>query len=305
MKCVVVQPIHDCGLETLRAGGVEPLIARSTDMSDLAPLLAQADAAITRNVGFSSEAVQKAPCLRVLGVHGTGIDRVDTRALKERSIILVSTPGANAQSVAEHALGLMLAVARGLLVGDAAMRQGNFAFREKCRGIELSGLTLGLWGWGHVATALAALARGLGMEILVWSEHADEAALSAAGVSRARTASHLLEASDVVSLHGRPGTAPPLGAAELSQMRKDAILINTARGTLVDEAALAATLRSGHLFGAGLDVFSKEPLGLDTPLVGCPRLILTPHVGGTTEAALRRTAKAVASKVLTALGEGQ
>lgn len=305
MKCVIVQPIHACGLETLRAGGVEPLIAPSTNISDLAPLLAQADAAITRNSGFSAEAVQRAPGLRVLGVHGTGIDRVDTQALKERNIILVSTPGANAQSVAEHALGLMLAVARGIPIGDAAMRQGNFTFREKFRGIELSGLTLGLWGWGHVATALAALVRGLGMEVLVWSEHADEVDLSVAGVSRARSASHLLEASDVVSLHGRPGTAPLLGAAELSQMRKDAILINTARGTLVDETALAATLRSGHLFGAGLDVFAEEPPGLNAPLLGCPRLILTPHVGGTTEAALRRTAWAVASKVVAALEEAQ
>lgn len=301
MKCLIVQPIHPCGLETLRVAGVEPLIAPTTDISDLAPLLAQADAAITRNVGFSAEAVRSAPALRVLGVHGTGIDRVDTRALKDRGIILVSTPGANAQSVAEHALGLMLAVARGLLDGDAAIRQGNFTFREKFRGIELSGLTLGLWGWGHVATALAGLVHGLGMEVLVWSEHADEADLAVAGVSRARSTSHLLEASDVLSLHGRPMAAPLLGKAELSQMRKDAILINTARGALVDEAALAATLRSGHLFGAGLDVFSEEPPGLETPLLGCPRLILTPHVGGTTEAALRRTARAVASKVVTAL----
>jgi phosphoglycerate dehydrogenase-like enzyme len=301
MKCVIVQRIHACGLETLRAGGVEPLIAPSTDLTELAPLLKRAAAAITRNWGFPQAAVDLAPDLRVLGVHGTGTDRVDRQALTARGIALVSTPGANAQSVAEHALGLILAVARGIPGGDQAMRQGDFGFRETFRGVELSGLTLGLWGWGYVASALAPLARGLGMEVLVWSAHADDSDFSSRGIKRARSVAHLLEVSDVLSLHGRPGVAPVLGASELSRMPKGAILINTARGALVDEAALAAALRSGHLFGAGLDVLTQEPPGPDTPLHGCPRLIMTPHVGGSTEAALRRTAQAVATQVVSAL----
>ena len=301
MICVVVQPIHAAGLEVLRRGGVEPVLAPSTDLADLAPLLSHAEAVITRNWGFPAEAVALSPALRVVGVHGSGTDRVAMAALHDRAIALFSTPGTNAQSVAEHALGLMLAVARGIPSGDRAMKAGDFAYRERFAGLELAGLCLGLWGWGSVASALAPMALGLRMEVLVLSNHASEDELTASGIARARSLDHLLTASDVVSLHGRPGAGPVLGRAEISRMRAGAIVINTARGALIDEGALGDALRAGRLFGAGLDVLTQEPPAPGSLLLGCPRLILTPHVGGTTEAASRRTAQAVAHKVVFAL----
>jgi phosphoglycerate dehydrogenase-like enzyme len=301
MKCVIIQPIHSAGLEVLRAGGVEPVFAPSTDLADLAPLLSRAEAVITRNWGFPAEAVALSPSLRVVGVHGSGTDRVAMTALRDRAIVLFNTPGTNAQSVAEHALALMLAVARGIPAGDNAMKTGDFAYRERFSGLELSGLCLGLWGWGSVAHALAPMGLGLGMEVLALSGHAGEDELTAMGVTPAKSVDHLLTASDVVSLHGRPGAGPVLGRTEISRMRAGAILINTARGALIDEEALGDALRAGHLFGAGLDVLTQEPPTPASPLLGCPRLILTPHIGGTTEAASRRTAQAVARKVVSAL----
>lgn len=301
MTCVIIQPIHASGLEVLRAGGVEPVLASSTDLADLAPLLACAEAVITRNWGFPAEALALSPNLRVVGVYGSGTDRVAMIALRERAIELFSTPGTNAQSVAEHALGLMLAVARGIPAGDSAMKAGDFAFRERFAGLELSGLCLGLWGWGGVARALAPMAIGLGMKVLALSRHAGEDELAASGVAPARSVDQLLTESDLLSLHGRPGAGPILGRDQISRMRTGAIVINTARGALIDEGALADALRAGQLCGAGLDVLTQEPPASGSPLLGCPRLILTPHVGGTTEAASMRTAKAVAHKIVAAL----
>jgi phosphoglycerate dehydrogenase-like enzyme len=145
------------------------------------------------------------------------------------------------------------------------------------------------------------MARALGMRVLVHSTHADPAALAAEGYEVARDVGDLLARADVLSLHGRPGPIPVLGRAEIAAMRPGAILVNTGRGALVDEAALAEALRAGRIFGAGLDVFTREPLPADSPLYGCPRLIMTPHVGGSTEAALIRTASTVARGIVAAL----
>jgi len=301
MKCVILQPIDRRGLDILTEGGVEPILAPSTDLEVLAPLLAGAEAAITRNWGFPPAAFDLAPALRVLGVHGTGTDRVAMDVARARGIPVVTTPGANAQSVAEHALGLMLAVARGIPASDGAMQAGDYDFRERFRGVELSGLCLGLWGWGKISQLFAPMARALGMRVLVHSTHADPAALAAEGYEVARDVGDLLARADVLSLHGRPGPIPVLGRAEIAAMRPGAILVNTGRGALVDEAALAEALRAGRIFGAGLDVFTREPLPDDSPLYGCPRLIMTPHVGGSTEAALIRTASTVARGIVAAL----
>jgi phosphoglycerate dehydrogenase-like enzyme len=301
--CVVIQPIDATGLDILRAGGIAVDQARSTDRHDLYPLLAGADAVITRNFGLPSEAMAQARRLRVVGVHGTGMDRVDLATARERGIRVVNTPGSNAQSVAEHALALMLAAARHLPDADRELRAGNFNWRLTSRayGIELSGRTLGLWGFGHVARRLARMAQGIGMQVIVLSAHADPAELAAQGLTAARDADDLLARADILSLHGLAGPRPVVGTRELALMRRGAILVNTARGALVDETALIAALENGQLRSAALDVFVPEPLPAGSPLTTCPNLILTPHIGGTTLQAMRTTAQDVARAVLAAL----
>jgi D-3-phosphoglycerate dehydrogenase len=301
--CVIVQPIDAAGVEMLRAAGLAVEPAPTTDQGDLYPLLARANAVITRNFGLPAGAMAQAPHLRVIGVHGTGMDRVDLAAARERGIQVVNTPGSNAQSVAEHALAMMFAAARNLPEADRELRAGNFNWRlgTQARGTELGGRCLGLWGFGHVARRLARMAQGIGMEVVVFSTHADPAELAAEGLASVRNADDLLARADVLSLHGLPGALPLVGSRELALMRSEAILVNTARGALVDEAALIAALRNGRLRSAALDVFISEPLPADSPLTTCPNLILTPHIGGATSQAMRATAQDVAKADLAAL----
>ncbi|WP_323040187.1 NAD(P)-dependent oxidoreductase [Gemmobacter sp.] len=301
-RCVLVQPIDASGVALLEGAGVQVVQAPDTALPVLAPLLGGADAVITRNWGFPAAAMDLAPRLRVIGSHGTGVDRIDLPAARARGIRVVNTPGANAPDVAELALGLMLALARQIGAADAAVRAGDAGWRLRSRGLALRGQCLGLWGWGHVARALAPMAQGLGMRVVVLSAHADPAELAALGLARAQDAADLLAQADVLSLHGVPGARPSLGADQLAALRPGALVVNTARGALVDEDALVLALQSGQLGGAALDVTVTEPLPMDSPLLSCPNLILTPHIGGSTDRALAATAQAVARAVLEALG---
>jgi phosphoglycerate dehydrogenase-like enzyme len=238
----------------------------------------------------------------VIGVHGTGMDRVDHAGAAARGVRVVNTPGTNAVAVAELALALTLVCARDLPGAQAAARAGDAGFRDRRPGVELSGRQLGLVGFGHVARALIPMAKGLGMRTAVWSRRAAPAEIAAAGADPAADLDALCAEADVLSLHAVPDGPPLLDARRLGLMRPHAILVNTARGALVDEAALAAALRAGRLRAAALDATREEPPLPDSPLRDCPGLILTPHVGGATAEALERTALAVARLVLQALG---
>jgi D-3-phosphoglycerate dehydrogenase len=302
MRCLVVQPIDPAGPALLREAGVLVETAPDTQLETLASMLTHADAVITRNWGFPKEAMALAPRLRVVASHGTGVDRIDIAAANARRIRVVNTPGANAPDVAELALGLMLALARELNAADLAVRAGEHNWRSLHRGRALGGLCLALWGYGAVARALVPMARGLGMEVIALSAHASSDDLARDGVVKVFGAAELLSRADVLSLHGLPRDRPLLDAAALATLRPGALVINTARGALIDEVALADALQQGHLGGAALDVTQVEPLPPDSRLRGAPRLILTPHLGGTTDRGLRRTAVAVAQAVLDALG---
>lgn len=300
--CLIVQPIAAPGVALLRDAGLVVHEVTSTDMSALVPHLLTARAVITRNHGLSAEAIAAAPALRVIAAHGTGTDRIDRRAAEIRGIAVVNTPGTNAQSVAEHALGLMFACARSIPEADVAVRRGDWGFRECGQLVELSGRTLGLIGFGQVARALVPMARAVGMDVVAVSKHASPKDMAALGVRSISDADDLLAQCDVVSLHGVPRDVPVIDAARITRMKPGAILINTARGALVDEASVAHALTSGALRAAALDVFAAEPLTSDNPLLQAPNLILTPHIGGSTDEARERTSLAVARVVLAALG---
>lgn len=299
--CVIVQPIAAAGLDMLRRAGLSVHTAPTPSLEAMRPHLSQALGVITRNEGFSAKAIEAAPRLRVIVSHGTGTDRIDKAAAAARDIAVVSTPGTNAMSVAEHALALMLACARRMVEADRAIRNGNWAFREQAYPIELAGRTLGLVGYGRIARHLARLALGIGMEVAAFSRHASADELASQGVRGCEDLNTLLRQSDVVSLHGLAGAKPLLDAQGLALLRPGAIVINTARGALIDEAALAAALRDGRIAAAGLDVFTSEPISGDDPLFDCPNLILTPHMGGSAVEALERTAIAAATKLIEAL----
>ncbi|SEQ19719.1 D-3-phosphoglycerate dehydrogenase [Faunimonas pinastri] len=299
--CLLVQPIAQSAVRLLEEAGLRVQLARDTDMETLRPWLSQVRAVITRNHGLSADEIAAAPHLQVVGVHGTGTDRVHKVSLAERGIPLVNTAGANAQSVAELTITLMLACSRSLVLADRATRQVDFAFRQTHRTFELSGRRLGLVGYGHIARLVARFALAIGMEVATFSRFTSADDLAKNGVKPMQDIDGLCAWSDIVSLHGVPAGQPVIGARQLELLGPGGILINTARGALIDEEALAAALKSAVIAGAGLDVMATEPPVSDDPLLRCPNLILTPHIGGSTEEALERTGKEVATKVLAEL----
>lgn len=299
--CLVVQPIAAPGLDLLRRSGQLAHVPESTDFATLKPHLAVARAVITRNHGLSTTEIAAAPDLKVIVSHGAGTDGIDKAAAAARSIPVLSTPGANTIAVAEHTMALILACARQVPQADLATRAGDFDFRYRQTGFELSGKTLGLVGYGRIARHVAALARAFGMRILAVTGHAADHDLKHDGIEHVDLDA-LCARSDIVSLHSVPSGQPTFDAARIAALKPGATLINTARGALVDETALIAALIDGHLCAAALDVFSTEPLRADSPLMSAPRLILTPHIGGAAQEALERTAVAAAEKVLEALG---
>ncbi|QHI96553.1 phosphoglycerate dehydrogenase [Xylophilus rhododendri] len=303
--CVIAQPIHPVGAELLRAAGIAVL--QPKDPLALRDGLALADAVIVRD-GLSADWIDAAPRLRVISNHGTGSDRIDVAYATELGIPVTSTPGANARSVAEHALMLMFATARQAVAADAATRRGHWGFKYQRPMLELYGQTLGIVGFGCTGQMLCEMAaRGLGMRVLVWSPKADAALVQSAQGQRVETLEELLEQSDVVSLHRsmKPQNRHTLNDAGLQRMKPSAIVINTSRGGLIDEEALIDALVNARLFGAGLDVFETEPFVAHGRLATLPNVVLTPHVAGSSQQALHATATQCARQVIDVLAGRQ
>ncbi len=250
--------------------------------------LVEADGIFLRIGYLGSRLIANLPRLKVITLHGVGVDQVDVPAAAARGITVTNVPGANAQAVAEHAIGLMLAVLRRIVVADARLRTGAWA-EARTVGEELEGKTLGIVGLGNIGRRVAALGQAFGMTVIAHSPRAVAPQLGIVMVDLAA----LLSTADVVSLHAPQNaqTEGLLDAGRLALMKPSAILINTARGALVDEVALAAALRAGRLGGAGLDVFRKEPPDPGSPLLGLPNAVLTPHIGSSTTGALRNIAR--------------
>ena len=300
--CLVVQPIAAPGLELLRGAGLSVFTPETTAFSELKPHLATVRAIITRNHGLASDEIAAAPDLEVIVSHGAGTDAINKTEAAARGIPVLSTPGANANAVAEHAFALILSCARQIPQADRAMRAGNFDFRYRHIGFELAGKTLGLVGYGRIARSVALLARAFGMKVIAASRHADPGDLARDGVESVDIDT-LCARSDIVSLHSVPNEKNRLDGKRIAALKPGAVVVNTARGALLDESALISALRSGKLAGAALDVFVTEPLPQDSPLLACPRLIVTPHIGGSAREALERTAIEAAKKVIEALGK--
>jgi phosphoglycerate dehydrogenase-like enzyme len=248
----------------------------------LAERIAPADAVlnIRSSSKFTAQVMERAPRLRLISVWGTGTDHVDLAAARSRNIVVANTPGVSAASVAEHALALLLATARRIPQADAATRRGEW---PRGQGVELRGKTCGVVGLGAIGRQFAALARGIGMRVIAWTMHPQPLP----GVELVEL-DELFRASDVVSVHLRlsPDTESFIGARQFALMKQSAILINTARGAIVEEAALIEALSTHRIAAAGLDVFATEPLAAGHPLTKLSNVVMTPHCAGITPEAL-------------------
>ena len=235
---------------------------------------------IRSSTRFTDSVFERAPGLRMLSIWGTGTDNVDLVSAARHGVTVTNTPGVSATSIAEHALALMLAVARRIPRLDAEVRAGGWPRGQMT---QLHSKTLGIIGLGAIGRRFAALGQAIGMRVVAWTMHPDPSlGFTLTGLDE------LLSTSDVVSLHLRLSdqTRGFLGPPQFALMRPGAILINTARGPIVDEAALLDALTSGRIAGAGLDVFDTEPLPNGHPLTKLDNVVLTPHSAGVTVEAL-------------------
>ena len=300
--CLFAEPIHDDAAALLAAAGIEVRHASTRDLAAVPDELADVDAIIVRNA-LTAAAMDAAPRLAVIGNHGTGTDAVDLAHASRLGIPVVSTPTGNVAAVAEHAILLMLAVARRTLAADSATRRRDTRFKYDRPMLSLHGRTLGVIGFGHTGRCVTALAQGLGMRVVVWSPHASTSTIEEVGARRADTLDELLDAADVVSLHRplRADTRHTLDREALARLKPTAIVVNTSRGGLIDEEALADALAEGRLFGAGLDVLAEEPLAPSSRLASLDNVVLSPHVAGSTQEALRETARQCAAQVVDVL----
>ncbi len=248
---------------------------------------------ITRSV------IEAAPRLKVIARYGVGVDNVDLAAARERGIVVTNTPGTNSSSVAELAIGLMLALARQIPAADRGTRNGEW---PRLEGWALEGKTVGLLGLGAIGKGVAMRLQGFGCQVIAYDPYLD-ATFAATHHVEPCSLEQVLARSDVVSLHVplTPQTQNVVDAHFLAQMKPGAFLINTARGELIDEAALLAALQSGHLRGAALDAVASEPPRLDHPLLALPQVIVTPHIGAHTDCATIAMGRAAITNCLAVL----
>jgi D-3-phosphoglycerate dehydrogenase len=271
-------------------GNIRLYSTRAADRGELFERLASADVAINVRAytAFDEELLERAPQLRLISILGTGTDNVDLVAARRRGVTVTNTPGVGAPSVAELTIALMLATVRAIPLSDARVRNGEWQHVE---GPELEGKTLGVLGLGAIGGRVARMGRGLGMRVIAWSVTPDHERATQLGVELVDR-DDVFRQSDVVSVHLRntPEMRGVVGGRELALMKETAYLINTARGALVDADALATAIRAGKLAGAGLDVFTEEPLPPErNPFLELPNVVLTPHLGAVTREANARS----------------
>ncbi|NTW08280.1 MAG: phosphoglycerate dehydrogenase [Anaerolineaceae bacterium] len=251
--------------------------------SEVAVLLPGVDGYIAGLDAIDRAALDRADRLKVISRYGVGVDNVDLEACKEKGIIVTNTPGANSVSVAELALGLMLALARQIPEAAQSVQQGKW---PRLSGLSLEGKTVGILGLGAIGKQLARRLSGFDCRILAYDPFADDAYAQENGIEL-KSLDAVVQEADFLSLH-LPLTAETRGMvndAFLAKMKKGSSLINTARGEVVDEGALLRALESGHLRGAGLDAFVIEPPDPANPLLHLPQVIATPHLGAQTDGA--------------------
>ncbi len=301
MRVVVADKISPRGLELLARSGWEVLTPAA---NGLPAALADADALVVRSATrVTAGLLAGAPRLRVVGRAGAGVDNIDVPACTRRGILVMNTPGSNAVSVAEHTFALILSLARMVPRLDASVHAGRWE-KGGAMGSELRGKTLGLVGLGRVGFAVARRALGFEMRVLACDPYVSPEVARGEDIEMVPL-DDLLARADCVSLHASlgPGTEKIINAAALAKMKRGAWLVNTARGELVDEAALAEALRSGRLAGVALDVFNVEPPA-GSPLTGLPNVVATPHVAGSTVEAQEEVGVLIAEQVYDYLESG-
>ncbi|MEM2300073.1 MAG: hydroxyacid dehydrogenase [Candidatus Hadarchaeales archaeon] len=296
MKILVADNIHEDGVRELRKLG-EVEVRPGMSIEELLERVKDADILVVRSATkVTKEVIEAGKKLKIIARAGVGLDNIDVAAARERGIIVVNAPEAPSVAVAELTIGLMLAIVRKIPAADLSMKSGKWE-KKAMMGRELRGKTLGIIGTGNIGKEVAKRAKAFGMNLLFYDVVRDENFAKEVGGKYVEL-EELLRNSDFVSIHVplTEETRRMIGEREIAMMKPGAVLVNTSRGPIVDEMALAEALKSGRLGGACLDVFEKEP-PVGSPILECPNTVLTPHIGASTVEAQREAALIIAEKI--------
>jgi D-3-phosphoglycerate dehydrogenase len=297
---LIAGSLHPSGVALLDGtSGVTYDYVEEVSEESYAPFIGAADALVIRTQPLSARTVKMAARLKIVSRHGVGYDAVDLSALSARGIPLCVVGDVNSISVAEHAMMLILGCAKFLVRADRSVRDGQWGWRNRLEAGEVGGKRLLILGYGRTGRHLARMAAGFGMEIRAHDPFLSESGYWPSGsVEAVDSLMDGLAWADIVSVNVPKADQPLIGEAELRRVKPGVILVNTARGGIVDEVALAAALTDGRVSAAGLDVFDDEPPPSDHPLLGFDEVLLTPHIAGLTAQAAERMAVSSVQNVL-------
>ncbi len=296
-KVLISDKLSPAAVEIFRSRGIDVDVKSGLSPSDLRAIIGEYDGlAIRSATKVTKELLEAAPNLKVVGRAGIGVDNVDIKSATARGVVVMNTPYGNAITTAEHAIAMMFALARQLPEASASTKAGKWE-KNRFMGVELFGKTLGLIGCGNIGSIVADRAHGIRMRVIAYDPYLTEARALELGVEKVELDA-LIARSDIITLHTplTDSTRNILSREALARTKKGVRIVNCARGGLVDEAALADALKSGHVAGAALDVFETEP-ATDSPLFGLENVVCTPHLGAATAEAQENVALQVADQI--------
>lgn len=301
MKVLITEQIAEQGIEELRQE-FDVEVALGLPLDELLAKVANADALIVRSATqVTAEIIEAGKNLKIIGRAGVGVDNVDVTAATKRGIIVCNAPTANVVSAAELAMALMLSLCRQIPAADASLRQHEWQ-RSKFSGVELYDKVLGILGAGRIGSLVAERAKAFGMKVVAFDPYISKERADMLGIELAATPEDLYKVADFITIHlpKTPETAGMISTAQLAMMKPGVRIINAARGGLVDEAALAEAIKSGHVGGAAFDVYVTEPC-TDSPLFELQNTVCTPHLGASTEEAQDKAGLVIAEMVAAGL----
>lgn len=306
MRVLVCDGLEKAGVEILaKAHGITVDERPSISADEIAGIIGEYDALIVRSkTRVTADLIERGSRLRVVGRAGTGVDNIDVAAATRGGIVVMNAAAGNTVTTAEHAFAMLMSLARQIPQATASTKSGKWE-KNRFLGVELMGKTLGVVGMGRIGSTVAARAKAFGMEIVAYDPYFTREAASELGVEMI-TLNEVFERSDFITIH-TPMTEQTRGivnAEAISKMKTGVRIINCARGGLIDEAALANAIREGKVAGAALDVFDKEPVAADNPLLALDQVIATPHLGASTQEAQFGVATMIAEQILDYLKHG-
>ena len=302
-KILIVQPIHERGVQVFD-DRFDVRVASDPSVATVIREIKGVEGVVVRTAPFPREIIEAADALKVIGRHGVGVDNIDVKAATEKGIVVVSTPNANATSVAEHTLTAIGALAKQMTVYNREMRVGKWEIRNTYKAVDLDGKTLGLVGVGRIGSMVARrAAAAFNMKVIAFDPYITPDKGREMGVTLVLTSDDIFRQADVVSLHTplTPETRGFVNAARLRLMKPTAFLINFSRGEVIDEKALYQALKTGVIAGAAIDVFDPEPPLNDNPLFELDNIIVSPHSAALTQECVIRMATGAAEGVVDVL----